>query len=162
MAGLVVLEKMVMLVLLMLVGFLAAKGKALAHLGKDVINILGQPAAEQGGLGTGIVDVLTGLGAEIHHLALLHDEGALALGHRHDGAVGDDILGAVAIGRAPGDFLLSLDSQHLRRESTAVKVFFPLITSNAAGCSKCCTNKTHVKNPLSILSDRFLLPWTFF
>ena len=45
-------------------GFLAAKGKALAHLGKDVINILGQPAAEQGGLGTGIVGVLTGLGAD--------------------------------------------------------------------------------------------------
>ena len=141
-------------------GFLAAKGKALAHLGKDVINILGQPAAEQGGLGTGIVGVLTGLGAEIHHLALLHDEGALALSHGHDGAIGDDVLTAMAVGRAAALLFLAFDGQNIRRESTAGKVFFPLVAHHAGSGTQCCFDKTHKSNllfaPASDFCRRFV------
>ena len=124
-------------------GSLTAEAEPLADLSKHFVDVLGQTLAQQRGLGAGVVGVLAGLGAEVHHLALLHDESALALGHRHDGTVGDDVLGAVAVGRAPGDFLLSLDSQHLRRESTAVKVFFPLVAHHAGCCAQCRFDKTH-------------------
>ena len=124
-------------------GSLTAEAEPLADLSKHFVDVLGQTLAQQRGLGAGVIDVLAGLGAEVHHLALLHNEGALALGHRHDGAVGDDVLGAVAVGRAPGNFLLSLDSQHLRRESTAVKVFFPLVAHHAGCCAQCRFDKTH-------------------
>ena len=124
-------------------GSLTAEAEPLTDLSKDFVDVLGQTLAQQRGLGAGVIGVLAGLGAEVHHLALLHDEGALALGHRHDGAVGDDVLGAVAVGRAPGDFLLSLDSQHLCRESIAVKVFFPLVAHHAGCCAQCRFDKTH-------------------
>ena len=141
-------------------GGLTAEAEPLADLSKDFVDVLGQTLAQQRGLGTGVISVLAGLGAEVHHLALLHDEGALALGHRHDGAVGDDVFGAVAVGRAPGDFLLSLDSQHLRRESTAVKVFFPLVAHHAGCCAQCRFDKTH--KPYLLYLPVFLQMQAFF
>ena len=127
----------------LVVGGLTAEAEPLADLRKDLVDVLGQTLAQQRGLGAGVVGVLARLGAEVHHLALLHDEGALALGHRHDGAIGDDVLGAVTVRRAPGDLLLSLDGQHLRRESAAIKVFLPLVAHHSGCCTQCRFDKTH-------------------
>jgi len=63
-------------------GSLTAEAEPLTDLSKDFVDVLGQTLAQQRGLGAGVIGVLAGLGAEVHHLALLHAEGALAPGHR--------------------------------------------------------------------------------
>ena len=68
------------------------------RLGKHAVDVL-QPAAEQGGLGAGAVGVLAGFGTEVHHLALLHDQPALAVGHGDHRAIRDDVFAAVPVGK---------------------------------------------------------------
>ena len=128
-------------------GGLTAEADPLAHLGKGVVDVL-QPAAEQGGLGAGAVGVLARLGAQLHHLALLHDQGTLAVGHGHDGAVGDDVLTAVLVGGTAVGALLAFDGQHVRGEGVAVKIFLPLVGHHAGSCADCCFYKTHKPNLL--------------
>ena len=128
-------------------GGLPAKAEPLAHLGKDAVDVL-QPAAEQGGLSAGAVGVLARLSAQLYHLALLHDQGALALRHGHDGAVGDDVLIAVLVGRAAVGALLPLDGQHFGREGIAIEKLFPLVGHHAGGRVHCSFYKTHIPNLL--------------
>ena len=126
---------------------LPAEAEPLAQLGKHAVDVL-QPAAEQGGLGAGAVGVLARLGAQLHHLALLHDQGTLAVGHGHDGAVGDDVLTAVLVGGTAVRALLAFDGQHIRREGVAVKIFLPLVGHHAGSCADGCFYKTHKPNLL--------------
>ena len=145
----------------LILGGFAAESKALADVLENFLDAGTETAAEDGGLGGAVIDELARLCAELGDLALLDDYHALAIGNGDDGAVGDDIVRTAAVGGPAGNSLAALYDENVIIKRLAVKVFFPLITGNAAGCSKCCTNKTHVKNPLSILSDRFYILLTF-
>ena len=126
---------------------LPAKAEPLAQLGKHAVDVL-QPAAEQGGLGAGVVGVLAGFGTEVHHLALLHDQHALAVGHGDHRAVRDDVFAAVPVGGAAVGPLLALDGQHLRRQSVTIKIFLPLVAHHAGCRAHGCFDETHNFNLL--------------
>ena len=145
----------------LILGGFAAEGEALADVLENFLDAGAETAAEDGGLGGAVIDKLARLGAELGDLALLDDYHALTVRNGNDRAVGDDIVRTAAVGGTARNSLAALYDEDVIIKRLAVKIFFPLITDDTAGCSKCCTNKTHVKNPLSILSDRFYILLTF-
>ena len=70
------------------------------------------------------------------------------LRHGYDGAVGDEVLIAVLVGRAAVGALLPLDGQHFGREGIAIKKLFPLVGHHAGGRVHCSFYKTHIPNLL--------------
>ena len=82
-------------------GGLAAEGEALADVLEAGLNRRTQLARENRRFGRRVIGVLARLRAHVNHLALLHDEHALTIGNRDDRAVGDDVIGALGVGRAP-------------------------------------------------------------
>ena len=136
-------------------GGLPAEGEPLADLGKHFVDVGGQPlAGKEGGLSAGAVGVRARFRAEIHHLALLDDEGALPLGNGDHRAVGDDVVPAMTVGRAARGALFTPDGEDLRRERVARKKFFPLIGHHAGCCRNSSFDKTHKSDLLCFTACR--------
>ena len=117
----------------LILGGLAAEGKALADVHKYVLYVFAQIAEEDARLCGHIVGVFARLGAHIHHLALLHDKHTLTVGNGDHAAVGDDVVITLGVAGTARDLLSSLNRQHIRGDGFAIKVFPPLVGHNAAG-----------------------------
>ena len=125
-------------------GGLSPKGEPLAQLRKNILDaVFGQGTRQQRGLRAGLVGVFARFGAQLHHLALLHDQGALAVGHSQHRAVGDDVITAPAVGRTPGTAFFALHGDHIGGQRIAIKIFFPLVAQHTAGSSQCSFDQTH-------------------
>ena len=127
----------------LILGGLAAEGKALADGAEYALDALAQIAGKQRGLGGHIVGVLAGNGAHIHDLALLHDDHALAVIDRDDRTVGDDVVASLGVRGTAGNTLLALAHQNLGRQRFAIEVFFPLVGKHTAGSTQCSFDQTH-------------------
>ena len=126
----------------LVLGDLSAEGKAFADLLEHGLDTVAQVAGEDGRLGGGVIDILAGDGADVHDLALLHDQHALAVGHGDHRAAGDDIVAAL-VGGAAGRLFLPLDRKDIVGKRFTVKIFLPLICQNTADSAETCLNKTH-------------------
>ena len=120
----------------------AAVGKALGYGLESGCQTVAEVAGEHAGLGGGIEGILARFGAHFHHLALLHDEHTLTIGHSNAAAVGDDIILTV-VGAAAGSALLALDHQHILIQRIAIEKFLPLVCKSSAQCAHTCFDQTH-------------------
>ena len=127
----------------LILGGLAAEGEALADVGKHVLDALAQVAGEDARLGGHVVGIFAGLCAHIDHLALLHDEHALAVRNGDHAAVGDDVVVAVLVAGPARGLFPALYRQHVRGDGFAIEVFLPLVGQHAAGCAQCRFNESH-------------------
>ncbi len=127
----------------LVLGSLAAESEPLADLLEHLADALAQIAGKDAGFGGGVEGKLARLGADLHHLALLHDHHALAVGHGNDGAAGDDVVAALGIAGAARGALLPLHRQNVRRDGLAVKILLPLVGQYATRAAQCCLNKSH-------------------
>ena len=66
---------------------LTAEGEALTDILEGVDDARAELTGEDRGLGRGIIDEFTGLGAKLRNLALVDDDHALTVGNRHDRTV---------------------------------------------------------------------------
>ena len=90
-----------------------------------------------------VVSKFTGLGTDLNDLALLNDDHALTIGNLNTGAVGDDVVADLCIGRATGDSLAALADQYIGGQRLSIEKLFPLIGKYAAHCTQACFNKSH-------------------
>ena len=120
------------------------EGETLAHGGEGLLDALAQVAAEDGGLGRGIVSILAGLGGHFHDLALIHDHHALAVGHHDDGTVGDHVVASLGVGGTSSGRPMTLHHQHIICHLFADKEIFPLVSQHAAGSTQCSFNQSHM------------------
>ena len=127
----------------LILGRFAAEGEAVGHVVEHVLDAVAQVAHEQGRLGGLVIGVLAGGGAHVHDLALIHDEHTLAVRHRDDRTVGDDVLVALGVAGALGGLFLTLYRQYVFGNGLAVEVFLPLIRHHAADAAQCRFNKSH-------------------
>ena len=127
----------------LILGRLAAEGEAVGHVVDDGADAALQLSGEQGGLRGHVVGELAGFGAHLDDAALIHDHHALAVRHRDDGAVGDDVITALGVAAAAGDTFLPLYRQHIFRQSLAIEILLPLVGHYAADASQCCFNQSH-------------------
>ena len=123
-----------------------AVGKALAHGLEGVQDALAQRTGKQRGLCGGVIGELAGLGADLHHLALLHDDHALTVGHGDAGAVGDNVVVALGVGGTTGDALLALADQNISGQCLAIEKLLPLIGQSATQRTDASFNKSHNRN----------------
>ena len=127
----------------LILGSLAAEGETLADILEHVLHALAQITGEDAGLRGHIVGVFAGLGADVHHLALLHDEHTLSVRNGDQAAVGDDIVIALGVAGTARDLLFALDRQHVRGDRLAIKVFLPLVGQHAASRAHCRFDQSH-------------------
>ena len=136
----------------LILGGLAAKGETLAHILERRLDVLAQIPGENRGLGGHVVSILAGFGANVHHLALLHDHHALAVGNGDDRAVGDDVVASLGVAGAAGGALLPLHRQHVRGDGLTVKILLPLVGQHAACRTQCSFNQSHNCSPFHVQS----------
>ena len=141
----------------LILGGFAAEGEALADVFKDALHAVAQIAGENARFGGHVVSIFARLGAHIDHLALLHDEHALAVRNGDHAAVGDDVVVAVLVARAARNLFLSLDRKHIRGDRFAIEVFLPLVGHHAARCTQCRFDKSHNRFSFSLLDPIFIL-----
>ena len=120
-----------------------AESKAAPHLFERFLDHVAEFAREHRGLSTRVVDEFAGLGADVNHRTILDDHHALAVGHRHDRAVRDNVVLALGVGSALADTLLALGNQRIGVQSLAIKVLTPLIGQYAASRPDACLQKSH-------------------
>ena len=142
----------------LILGRLAAEGKALSDVLERVEDTGSQLTGEDRRLGRGIVDKLAGLRAKLCDLALIDDDHALAVSHRDDRAVGNDVLAALVVAAAPGCAVQTLDCHHVLRNGFTVKILLPLIGHHAASRAQCCFNESHCLFSLSLFTMPTGLP----
>ena len=134
----------------LILGRLAAEGETLADGLEGVPNALSQRAGKNAGLCGGVIGKFTRLRADLHDLALLHDEHALSVRYGDDRAVGNDVIASLGVGGAAGLPLLSLDRNGVGRNCLAVEILLPLICQNAAQRADARFNKSHSFTPFVI------------
>ena len=134
----------------LILGGLAAKGEPLAHGLEGRPYALPQVPSKDGGLGGHVVGVLAGFGADVHHLALLHDHHALPVGNGDDRAVRDDVVASLGVAGAAGGALLPLHRQHVRGDGLTVKILLPLVGQHAARRTQCSFNQSHNCSPFHV------------
>ena len=81
----------------LILGGLAAKGKALANILEHAPHAVAQIAGENARLSGHVVSILARPSAHVDHLALLHDEHALAVCYGDQRAVGNDVVVAALV-----------------------------------------------------------------
>ena len=133
---------------------LAAKGEAVEGRLEQRAGLFAvQRAVEQAGLAALVEHVLARLGAEVHHLALVDYQHALAVGHGNYAAVGYDVVVLKAAAAEAALCLLGgLGDQHVVRQCVRIEVLLPLAGQRAANGVKSRCNQSH-----SCLSSRHLL-----
>ena len=132
----------------LILGRIAAEGKALADGLEGVEDGLAEAARKERRLGRGIVLVFAGLGAELDDLALLDDDHALAVIDGDQRTVGNDIVLALGVGRTGGSALPALLHQDILIQRVAVEILAPLIRKHAAHSAADGFNQSHIFFPL--------------
>ena len=127
----------------LVLGGLAAEGESLADVLEHALHALAQVAGENAGLCGHVVGVFARLGAHVHHLALLHDEHALAVCNGDQAAVGDDVVVTVLVAGPARNLFLAFYCQNIRGDGFAIEVLLPLVGQYAAGCAQCRFDKSH-------------------
>ncbi len=91
------------------------------------------------------LDELAGLAAGVHDGALLDDDHELALVHRDDRPIRDDVALALGVRAAAlvRDALLALRAQHVGLKRVAVEVLAPRVGQHAACSSDTRFDQTH-------------------
>ena len=125
-----------------------AEGETRAHALEGLLDTVSQRAGlaeEQAGLGGLVEHELARLAACVHDGALLDDDHELALVHRDDGAVRDDVALALGVRAAAlvRDALLSLRAQHVGFKRIAVEILAPRVGQHAACSSDTRFDQTH-------------------
>ena len=92
----------------------ATKGEALAYVLERIDDARAETARKDGGGSLGVVGELARLGTEVHDLALLDDDHALAVVDYDDRAVRDDVVITLGVGAAGPHALLPLGAQDVR------------------------------------------------
>ena len=105
----------------------AAIGETTAEHTEAFDQAVAEVAREHGRLGRFIIGELTGFRADLHDLALLHDDHALTFVDGNARSVGDDVVAPLGVGRTRGCTLLAFDDQRILVERVTVEKFFPLI-----------------------------------
>ena len=121
----------------------AAVSKPLADGFEGLQDALAQRAGEDGGFGGGIIGKLTRLGADLHDLALLHNEHTLTVCHGNAGAVGDNVVASLGVGGAAAGALDALGDQKLLGHGLTVEELFPLVCQHSAHASHCGFHQSH-------------------
>ena len=111
---------------------ITAVSKALTDSLEGLFQAVAQLARENRGFCGGIVCILTGFGADLYHLTLLHDDHALTVSNGNAGTVGNHIIAALGVGAAGRGTLLSLHYQSIHIQCVAIEKFLPLICQYAA------------------------------
>ena len=127
----------------LVLGGLAAEGKALADVLEHLSDALAQMAGENAGLRGGVIDKFAGLGADLRHLALIHNEHTLSVRHGNDRAGGDDVLIALIVAGTARDLFAALHRQRIGAQRLTVKIFLPLVRQHAAGGTGCRFDQSH-------------------
>ena len=128
-----------------------AVGEALTNCLESLLQTVTEFTCKDGRFCGSIIGILTGLGTNFHHLALLHDDHALAVGNGNAGAIGDNIVTAAGIGTAAGGPLLTLDNQSVHIQGITVEKLLPLICQHATQGADSCFDKTHNDSPFAEL-----------
>ena len=126
----------------LILGGFAAKSEALAHGFEGVHKAGAQVTGKNAWFRGAVIGKFAGFCTNLHHLALLHDHHALAIGHGDDGAVGDDIVRSL-IGASSCGALLTFYGQYGFGDRLTVEKLLPLVGQYAASCSHCCFDQTH-------------------
>ncbi len=134
----------------LILGRLPAEGHPAAEFHEGLFDPLAEVAAEDGGLGGGVVSIFARLGGELHDFSLIDDHHALAVGYQNHGAAGDHIVASLAVDRAAAAGLLPLPCQNVRGNGLTAEKFLPLICQHAAGGIQTRANKTHKSYILSV------------
>ena len=113
----------------------AAVSETLADGLKRILDAFAQTACKDRRLGGSVVCKFTGFGADLHDLALFHDDHALTVRHGNSGTVGDDVIVPFCVGGTPANTLFPLAHQYIVGQCFAVKEFLPLIGQCAAQCA---------------------------
>ena len=142
----------------LILGRLAAESEALSDVLERVEDTGSQLTGEDRRLGRSIIDKLARFGAQLRDLALIDDDHALAVSHRDDRAVGNDVLAALVVAAAPGNAVQTLDRHHVLRNGFTVKILLPLISHHTASRAQCCFNESHCLFSLSLLTMPTGLP----
>ena len=116
----------------LILGRFAAEGEPLADVLEHLPDTLPQVARKDAGFRGGVEGEFAGFSAYLHHLALLHDHHALAVGHGDHGAAGDNVVAAFGVAGAPGGPFPPLDRQHGSGDRLTVEILLPLIGHHAA------------------------------
>ena len=122
---------------------ITAVGQSLSYLLEGLLDSASEASGKYRRLGRGIVGKLTRLRAYFHYLALIHDYHALTVGYRYSRAVRDDVVVTVLVGRATAYLLFPLYHEYIRRQSVAVKKFFPCVREHSTCRAHCCCYKSH-------------------
>ena len=132
---------------------LAAEGEALIGGAQNLFQIFAaEAAAENAGFAVDIEDVFARLGAEIHDLALIHDQHALAFVYRDGGAGGDYIIILyAAAAEATLRLLARAGCQHIIRHRVRIEIILPLAGKRAARGVQSCSDQSHMNNSPLIL-----------
>ena len=126
----------------LVLGDLAAKSDAGADVGKDLFDALAQTPGEEGGLCGGVVDEVSRLRAQFHHLALFHNHHALPIRHGDDGAGGDDVVISLVGGAAAGA-LLPPDRQGVGGQGLTIEKLLILVGQFAGDGVDGGANQSH-------------------
>ena len=127
----------------LILGGVAAVGKALADGLECFLYAAAEAAGENGRLGRCIVCKLARLCADLDDLALLDNDHALTVGNGNARAVGDDVVIPPGVRRAAAGTLLSLCDKHILGYRFAVEKFLPLVCQCAAYGTDACFDKSH-------------------
>ena len=141
----------------LILGGFATEGKALADIPEHPADALSQRTGEHAGFRGRVIDKFSGFGADLRHLALIHDEHTLAVRYRNHGAGGDNIFIALGVDGTACDLLPALDCQNIRRNGFAVKIFLPLIGQYAACRAGGRFDESHMSDLLSGVQFRCTL-----
>ena len=124
-----------------------AVGKTLTDGLEGVLQALAEAACKDGRLGRGIVCIFAGFGANLNHLALLHDDHTLTVSNSDAGTIADNVIAALGVGATTAYALGTLDHQGIHVQCLAIEKFLPLICQYAAKSAQTCFNKSHNNSP---------------
>ena len=135
----------------------AAEGETLLEHFPGAFEVVAEAAVEDGQLGGFIPDKLARLCAKLDYCPLLHYHHALPFVDGDDGAVGNDVVGALGVGASVSDPFLSLHRQHVAGKRITVEILSPLIPQKAAHGLFRCLYESHLCTPLSNTCRQILL-----
>ena len=131
----------------LVLGGVAAEGKALAERFERLLQAVSEAAREERRLSRGVIYKFARLRAVFDDPALFDDHHKLSVRNCDDRAVGDDVVACLGVRRTRRGAFLSLYSYDVGRQRIAVKILLPLVGEHSACCTQCCLNKSQSDSP---------------